>query len=605
MNLTKDVVLGTPVASAYNLDICNFAVGTSNYLCAVHYNDTFKYFNGTTWTSVYLVAGTFAQHIGVFENKRSLCIADTYKVQLVDSSLAVPAGLALSLPPNYSITGMAWNNNRMYFSTLNTNTENTLIFEWDGSSSEANIGYDAGGQQAWGITRYKDGCVCVNSLGEVLYINGGVKRLAQFPVFSDKKQWTMNDNLGQGFAPINPNGITVDEDKIYFSVDSFYFSDFNDEKSDWFENNFPSGIWCYDPKVGLHHKYSVDGARSIRTGAITTANIDVSTNIITIPSSICPDTGTPVFYDDGGKGVGTRATPLETKTRYFVIKVSGTTLKLATTRTNALAGTAIDITGTGNNVQTLIFSANNGFGGIAEKTKCLSLIETTSSGRIGMPDTFSSKLFVGSNVFTNANAVFMSIGSVVDGQENRAYEITPRIQSQGIKDVWQKLYLKFNPLVNEDDKIIVKYRTTKPKRLLRRNYRNSVGGTWVNSTSFTTTESRFSEVVVGDELEIIKGAGAGYLAHITVISLNAGTYTVTIDETVQNIAANDTFSFTVDNWIKLKVIDTDYKENTDGFAEITLGEKKTKWIQFKIELRGIDVTIEEFQLINEAFKKSE
>ena len=50
MTLTKDVVSGTPVASSYNLDICQFAVGTSNYLCAVHYNDTFKYFNGTTWT---------------------------------------------------------------------------------------------------------------------------------------------------------------------------------------------------------------------------------------------------------------------------------------------------------------------------------------------------------------------------------------------------------------------------------------------------------------------------------------------------------------------------------------------------------------------------
>ena len=42
-------------------------------------------------------------------------------------------------------------------------------------------------------------------------------------------------------------------------------------------------------------------------------------------------------------------------TVYYVIKVDANTIKLATNSANATAGTAIDLTGTGNNAQTLTY----------------------------------------------------------------------------------------------------------------------------------------------------------------------------------------------------------------------------------------------------------
>lgn len=600
LTLTKDATSGSPTSSIIGyLDGCVFQASSGSVFCVVDGTQLY-YYNGSTWTTVSL--GSVLSNprlITVFENKRSLAIADVNKVLLVSDAFAVPSTASLTLPPDYYITSMDWNNQRLYIGTQNTNSKDAMIFEWDGSSAEYNISYKVEAQAVASLVRYKDGCVAVTNNGEVLYVNGGTKQIATFPIYHESKQWSFETNTSTIYMKVL--GMTVDKDKIYMGVDAFYMSELNDLKSDNFENNMPAGVWCYDPKVGLYNKYTVDGALAVRTGAITTANVNTTTNIITIPSSICPDTGTPVFYDDGAKGTGTRATPLENSTRYFVIKLSGTTLKLATTKADALAGTAIDLTGTGNNVQTLVFCPNNGFGGIMERAGGVDKFRTTGSLYLGT-DTFAGQLIVGGNVYKNDNSQIISILSVAKGQENRAYEITPRITSEQVKDAWQKLFLKFNPLINPDDKIIIKYRTTKPNRKLRKLYLNPTAGTWVNSTSFTTTDTNFSEVVVGDELEIVSGAGAGYLAHITEIVLATGTYTVTIDETVENIVAGNTFYYTVDNWTKLKEI-TATGEGLDGVSEIPLS-KQSAWIQFKIELRGIDIKIEELQLIQEKFKQS-
>lgn len=600
LSLTKDATSGSPTTLTTNMDGCIFQADAGEVFCVTN-GSTLYYYNGTAWATVAVTPLSFPTLVCVFENKRSLAVADQNKIALVSSAFSVPAVANLTLPPNYTITAMDWNNDRLYIAAQNVLAEDAMIFEWDGSSAEYDVGYKVESNGVSNLIRYKDGCVAITNAGELLYVNGGTKQLAVFPIFNENKQWISDGNVSSIYRRLVSGGCVVVNDKIYIGVESVYQLEYNDSTSDIFENNFPAGVWCYDPKIGLYHTYSTSASLATRTGAITTANIDTSTNIITIPSSICPDTGTPVFYDDGNKGVGTRATPLENGTRYFVIKLSGTTLKLATTKANALAGTAIDITGTGNNIQNLVFCPNNGFGGIYEDAKGVSELRSFSSFYLPT-DTFASELLVGGNVYKNTNAEIVSILSVANGQENRGYFITPRITSSQVKDVWQKMFLKFQPLVNADDKIIIKYRSTKPNRKLRKKYNNSIGGTWVNSTSFTTTEPRFSEVVVGDELEVISGAGAGYLAHITQIALDTGTYTVTIDETIENIATNDAFSFTVDNWIKLKEI-TATAEGLDGVADISVA-KQSQWIQFKVELRGIDIVIEELQLITETFKKS-
>ena len=82
---------------------------------------------------------------------------------------------------------------------------------------------------------------------------------------------------------------------------------------------------------------------------IATSAVNTSTEVITI-SAHGFETGASVTYSNGG---GTTLAGLSNDTEYFVISASTTTIKLASTRANAFAGTAINLTGTGNNAQTL------------------------------------------------------------------------------------------------------------------------------------------------------------------------------------------------------------------------------------------------------------
>ena len=82
---------------------------------------------------------------------------------------------------------------------------------------------------------------------------------------------------------------------------------------------------------------------------IATSAVNTSNEQITI-SNHGMSTGQTLLYDNGG---GTALAGLVDDTAYYVIKVDNNTIKLATNSSNATAGTAINLTGTGNNAQTL------------------------------------------------------------------------------------------------------------------------------------------------------------------------------------------------------------------------------------------------------------
>ena len=92
---------------------------------------------------------------------------------------------------------------------------------------------------------------------------------------------------------------------------------------------------------------------------IATSDVNTSTEVITITGHGIA-TGDTILYGNGG---GTTLAGLTDGTVYYAIKVDTNTIKLATSSSNATAGTAIDLTGTGNNAQTLThgpFSINGG-----------------------------------------------------------------------------------------------------------------------------------------------------------------------------------------------------------------------------------------------------
>ena len=104
---------------------------------------------------------------------------------------------------------------------------------------------------------------------------------------------------------------------------------------------------------------NVAGARYVQAPTVTipvptvrtiaTAKVTTGTDSIEITGHNMR-TGTEVKYQDGG---GTALAGLADNTSYFVIRTDEDNIKLGSSLSNANAGTAITLTGTGNNAQTL------------------------------------------------------------------------------------------------------------------------------------------------------------------------------------------------------------------------------------------------------------
>jgi microcystin-dependent protein len=102
-------------------------------------------------------------------------------------------------------------------------------------------------------------------------------------------------------------------------------------------------------------RVSVGVGQGVFTSTFANTSINVSTNEITVPSNNSIYTGTPVVLST----TGTAPAGLTTGNTYYAIIVSSTLIKLATTRANAVVGTAIDITGQGTSTHTLTITYTN------------------------------------------------------------------------------------------------------------------------------------------------------------------------------------------------------------------------------------------------------
>lgn len=204
------------------------------------------------------------------------------------------------------------------------------------------------------------------------------------------------------------------------------------------------------------------------------------------------------------------------------------------------------------------------------------------AGAIHVADDDDSSIIVGGAVYRDSSNERRGlwIDDVDSSVERRGLYTTPFIFSEGIREVWQKVFFNFKKMASANDKVVVKYRTERESDL------PFIGNiTWTDGDTFTSTDSDFQYASVGDEVEILNGNGAGTTAHITSMSLNTGTYTVNLDESNSLVSASDTGTARVNNWIKAGVIST----TTQSDDEIQLPDKnKDTKVQLRFELRGTD-----------------
>jgi len=195
------------------------------------------------------------------------------------------------------------------------------------------------------------------------------------------------------------------------------------------------------------------------------------------------------------------------------------------------------------------------------------------------------------NETTTIKAILTS--KVKSSVTNRGYFVTTQIASSNIRAFWKRLNIAFKKLENSTDRIIVKYRNDKNSNLYHTTgYVKANDITWTSTTTFTSTQAMFAYAAVGQEVEIIVGKGAGATAHISAVSYSDPTYTVTLDEAIPG-ASGDADARLM-NWTKLGAISSQTVAN-----QLYKIAKRSKWIQFKIELRGTESSPEIEELLLE------
>lgn len=550
----------------------------------------------TTWTTVSgaISGGTRPTCFAVWDNASSLCIGNANIVTFVNTSWVVNTTV-LTLPTEYEVFSMVSVGDQLFIATRNKSGGDAKVFVINTIKTSIDYSYSAGTFEIMSVKRFKSSVVIINSLGQIMRFNGGgFDELASLPIYATGIEW--NDALND-YSTVSNRAMWCDGDLIYINLSSF-------TRNGRYQMlpNFHSGIWCYDDtSKSLYHRHSPSYTRF---EAISGANVTVSAanNTFTLTSGNLNNvsTGMPVLFKNGS---GTEIPELKESTCYFLIKDSSTVFKLAESYDLAIADTAIDITNAGNTGQNWYIYKVNDYGWSIYDNRmsvCVLnnlLFDDTVAGRLAYTAELASKqdLATDRTVFGGTNPFI----------PNRGYFTTLRLNSANIEDTYNIVYVKFRPL-GLDDKIIVKAKTRDrygfPFSSVQGIQTDNWRGVWTSTTVFTTTVD-LSDVILGDEIEIIAGVGSGHTAHVDEISVSTGTYTVTLTEAFPFAVSNDQMRFQVDNYEILETITSTSKYSANCFAEIPFGAtRQGTFAQVKVELRGINTTISELQVYHKAFR---
>jgi len=569
------------------------------YSDSVYYNQathiscdtTTEYFNGTWNTAVVGLTTGVPHPMAVFENRNTLCVGNANQVfQTLTASNGADSSNTLTLPANFIVTGLRYRGNNMYIFTRSTTAENAKMFIWNGQGTGVQQGFSVHSDWAYSACDWRDSIVVVNSVGQGLRFNGGgFTEIFHFPVYETGLSWSSNAASNSLNGKIPNRGMVSVGDNIYMNVDGSIQDGLEGYPGKYLHNQ-PSGLWVYDPEIGLYHK-----AGGTYTQVQTITATTLSSDVITF--------GTTEHNCETGDEIRavsvSNITGLTAGRDYFAIKVSSTSMKLAFSPADALAGRSITLSGTPSgdtfNTNTLEVGATSNYlpGAVVAGAR-------TTSQRF-----FGEEVLWGAQVNNNANTGVKSFMSFGTGRNVGSFTTT-FLPSAGITDAFQKLYTKCLTLLRTTDSIRIKYRVDyKPGLPTPARFSDTGLATWTDNQTFTilNTAKDVKSASVGDEVSIVEGAGAGYTAHITAIDTTTSTYSFTLDEAIPTVIPGDTSEIMVDNWAYLDSITSETNTLDLGFGETGVA-KKNSAIQFKVEMRGKDINIQELTSINTISKST-
>jgi hypothetical protein len=555
--------------------------------------DNLWYDNAGTWTSAGISLGNYRHPMVVNRARVELCIANGNVVKQYNTSYASTTDL--TLPVDFEVSSLAYINGLVGVGTQlsdaadNQNGE-AYFFTWDGSTTGATGAYPVGSDAIMQVVAYKSSFVVLTRRGDALYFNGG----GFTKLFTLPYEWedvTYSD-------PVNPelfnNTLFVDGERIYINIGNHDITAYGKKGFEMLPT-FPAGILCYDPDVGLYHRLSHSASR-ICGLSVTSANVNTTTNVFTASVNAdfdaMPATGSPIKYvDDVNNIIG----GLEFGRVYYLIKLTSTTFKLAETYDDAIAGTAIDITSTGDSKNDFIAVTLDDFGQTYGVMRTGAIVSPSEKTDILDSIIASAEVPIDTSLSPTSTLSF-----ACSGFRNIGYAVTPRIYSQNAKDFRPYIALKYAPL-DTGDVITVKQKTKDILGLpaIVPQYSESSSATWSSSTVLTTTADLSEAMAYLEkegaelEIEITAGAGGGQMSQIASITESSGTYTVTLEDTLLGIDASDVCTFIIDSW---KTVGTITSSDTDGIKTFTSSGSPSKFVQYKIILDGIAIEVEDISI---------
>lgn len=176
---------------------------------------------------------------------------------------------------------------------------------------------------------------------------------------------------------------------------------------------------------------------------------------------------------------------------------------------------------------------------------------TTDIGSAGL-----QTVMVGATYFTDASNTLSGIfvENTTDTVQKKGYMVTTFMEAQEMEENWGKIWSGFRRFLDPNDEIVIKSRNTEISPI-------EANITWVNTDTFTTSTDVTtygpsmpgSDGITGGEVEITQGTGGASCAHIIGVANNAGTFTVTLDESVTGVTTGTAIA-RFQKWIKVGVI---------------------------------------------------
>lgn len=533
------------------------------------------YWTGSAWGGNQKTLTSGVPHpMCVYEDANNLAIGNGNTVLILDTSHTTL--LTVTFPAQYQVTTLKYRNGFIYAGTKHLNGGDAKVFVFDNQDTGSEYEINTGSNWVFSMTEYGNSVVFVTEKGQLLHAQGSsAVPLGAFPVYHDP------DAIWQGSGGLSLNGKVMHRgmatvgDTIYINIDGSLASGFLPEMK--------SGLWVFDPAVGLTHRASHSVDRYVEDSGITaTSSVITTTSAHNLKSGDCVQFGTV----SGLTGV-------DNAVKYYVDVQSTTTLKLCLSRKALANGNYVEIAGTAT-TDSLIYVPNTdwraGFGG--------------AQGAIALTTPLEAQLLMwespvvwGSRIEDLDGNTVYSINGLTDSF-NIGSCSTQRIYSDQIEQTWQEVYAFIDGVHNSVEEIVLKVKDGNKVGYPTNVYRGVWGSAnTIHSVNTTYDEDEWDDIEKGDEINIVDGYGRGYSCHV-VTKETGGTFVLTLDESIGT--AEKPVYFYVDSFRKVAKVGNGRREDYIKASDL---KSKKSWIKLKAEMRGFGTELSHFDLSNTVHKK--